>query len=194
MRKKVRHLVLVRHGESQWNAKGLWTGWQDVSLTEKGKEQARQAATSLRDIPFHIAFTSDLSRSIETLNIIKRELGLDTLTTIKEPGFKERHYGKYTGKDKWQVKKEVGDEKFKRIRRGWDEAIPGGESLKDVYLRVVPHINKHIYPRIKKGENLLLSIHSNSIRAIVKHDRRHLGQRYIRYRTSNRRDTSLQDG
>lgn len=166
--KKSSYLVCVRHGESLWNAKGLWTGWQDISLSEKGRSEAKFAAASLKDITFHIAFTSDLKRAHETLDIIKQELNISELPTVKEPDFKERHYGEHTGKNKWQVQKEVGEEKFRRIRRGWDEPIPGGETLKDVYERVIPAYHRHILPAIKSGKNVLFVAHGNSNRALVK--------------------------
>lgn len=165
---KVSHLVCIRHGESVWNAKGLWTGWQDVSLSSKGKEEARQAAFLLKDIKFDIAFTSDLKRAYQTLEIIKEELSLN-IPTIKEPAFKERHYGIYTGKNKWEIQKSLGVEKFKKLRRGWNESIPEGESLKDVYQRVMKHFHKHLRPAIARGLNILFVTHGNTNRALIKY-------------------------
>lgn len=160
--------MLVRHGESEWNAKGLWTGWTDVSLTEKGKSEAKKTATSLRDIKFDLAFTSDLKRANETLSIILEELSLQKIPVHKSFSIKERHYGEYTGKNKWEIKEKVGEEKFKRIRRGWNEPIPQGESFKDVYERVSAHYIVNILPHIKSGKNILFVAHHNSNRALIK--------------------------
>ena len=162
-------LALIRHGESQWNAKGLWTGWHDIGLTEKGREEARLAAKAISDITFHHGFTSDLKRAWETLEIIKQKLGLTKLPTRRHKEFKERHYGQYAGKNKWEIKEIVGDEKFLGIRRGWDVSIPEGETLKDVHKRVVKGYNKHILPHVKKGKNIIFAAHGNSIRALIKH-------------------------
>ena len=162
-------LALVRHGESEWNAKGLWTGWIDIGLSAKGRDEAKGAAMKLNDISFHHGFASDLKRAWETLEVIKDTLNLGNLPTSQHPEFKERHYGIYTGRNKWQVKKTLGDKKFKQLRRGWDFPIPQGESLKDVYKRVVAGYKKHIFPEIKNNRNLLLSAHGNSIRALMKH-------------------------
>lgn len=168
-RSKLSHLVLIRHGESEWNAKGLWCGWIDIPLSNKGKQEAKLAASYIRDIKFDIAFTSDLIRASHTLEIIKQELNLLDLPTIVEPAFKERHYGIYAGKNKWEIKQKIGEEAFKRLRRGWDVAIPEGESLKDVYGRVIPKFNEHILPRIIQGANILFVAHGNSNRALMKH-------------------------
>ena len=167
--KHTRHLVLVRHGESVWNVEGKWTGWTDVGLTEKGKEEARQVAAAISHIEFHIAFTSDLTRAHETLEIIKATLGRRALPVRREEALKERHYGIYTGKVKWEIQKEIGEEAFKNLRRGWDVPIPEGETLKDVHERVVPHFLKHVQPHLKRGKNVLLVAHGNTIRTLIKH-------------------------
>lgn len=166
---KLSHLVLIRHGESLWNAKGKWQGWQDIPLSQKGRQEARLAASVLTDIKFHIAFTSDLVRAKETLEIIKKELDILDLPTISEPAFKERHYGIYTGMVKWEIQKRLGEAEFKRLRRGWDVPIPDGESLKDVHTRVIPKFNEHIMPKIARGLNVLFVAHGNSNRALMKH-------------------------
>lgn len=166
---KTSHLVLVRHGESEWNAKGLWTGWVDIPLSEKGKEEARSAAHALKDVEFHISFTSDLKRAYDTLEIIKRELQITHIPTIKHPDFKERHYGIYTGKNKWEIQKTVGIEQFKKLRRGWNVPIPKGESLKDVFERVIPKFEELIVPHIADGKNILFVAHGNSNRSLMKH-------------------------
>lgn len=166
---KLSQLVLIRHGESEWNAKGLWCGWIDIPLSEKGKKEAVTAASFIRDIKFDIAFTTDLIRASETLEIIKKELGLFNLATYVESAFKERHYGIYAGKNKWEVKEKIGEAEFKRLRRGWDVPIPEGESLKDVYTRVIPKYQSHVLPAVKRGLNALFVAHGNSNRALMKH-------------------------
>jgi 2,3-bisphosphoglycerate-dependent phosphoglycerate mutase len=162
------YLILIRHGQSEWNAKGLWTGWNDIDLNEKGREEARNAAEKLSDIKIDKAYTSDLKRAQQTLQEIKHKLKLQKLPTIIAPELKERNYGDLAGKNKWKVKEKYGEEQFKKWRRGWDEPIPNGESLKDVYSRVIPYYEKNILPAIKKGENILISAHGNSLRALVK--------------------------
>ncbi len=163
------YLVLVRHGESEWNALGLWTGWRDIPLTEKGREEARRAAQALRDIPFDIAFTSKLVRAQQTLDEIKRELHLEDLPTIEDAALNERDYGDLTAKNKWQVEKEYGTEQFLKWRRSWDYPVPGGETLKDVYARVAPFYERYILPELRAGKNVLVAAHGNSLRALVKH-------------------------
>lgn len=162
-------LALVRHGESEWNKLGLWTGWQDIPLSSGGKKEAQVAAQLLKDIDFHHFFTSDLVRAIETLEIIKKELNKTHLPVIKHHALKERNYGEFTGKNKWEIKKQVGAIRFLQIRRGWDSPIKEGETLKNVHSRVVPYFENSILPHLKSGKNVLISAHGNSIRALVKH-------------------------
>lgn len=162
-------LVLVRHGESEWNARGLWTGLTDVHLTQKGRKEAEQAARLLHDISFHISFTSTLLRTHETLDAIVSTLRMRDMPIIRHSALNERHYGIYTGKNKWEVKKAVGEEEFLKIRRSWDYPTPGGESLKDVHGRVVPYYQSTIHAHIKAGKNVLIVAHGNSLRALVKH-------------------------
>ncbi len=161
--------MLIRHGESVWNAKGLWTGWTDVELSEKGHEQARDAGLRLKDIHFDIAFTSALKRAQQTLEEIKLVKGQTKLKTINNQALNERDYGNMTGKNKWEIKKEFGDEQFTKWRRGWDEPIPGDESLKDVYHRVIPYFNETILPQLKSGKNVIIAAHGNSLRALAKY-------------------------
>lgn len=162
------YLVLVRHGQSTWNAKGLWTGWTDVDLTEKGKEEARAAGKAAADINFQIAFVSPLKRASETLEEMEKVWGV-TLPRVKSEAITERDYGDYTGKNKWQVKQELGEEEFLKLRRSWDYPVPGGESLKDVYNRVIPFYQQVILPGLKQGKNVVVSAHGNSLRALVKY-------------------------
>ena len=161
-------LVLVRHGESTWNAKGIWTGWQDPPLSQKGMEEAKQAGELLRDIRFDLAYTSDLLRAQQTLSEIKKTLGVE-IPTVETTTLRERNYGDYTGKNKWDISKKLGEEGFKKLRRGWNIPIPNGETLKDVYERVIPYYQQEILPNLEQGKNVLISAHGNSLRALVKY-------------------------
>ena len=161
-------LILVRHGKSEWNKTGQWTGWTDIGLTDEGVAEAHRAADALKDITIHVAHVSELKRAKQTLSEIEKSLQKN-FQTKSSKALNERHYGVYTGKNKWEVKKEIGDEKFHDLRRGWDVKIPEGESLKDVYNRVIPYFEKHIKPEIDSGKNVLVVAHGNSLRALVKH-------------------------
>ena len=163
------NLILIRHGESEWNQKGLWTGWMDIKLSEKGKEESRNAGEKLKGFSIDIAYTSPLIRAKQTLTEIKNVLGLTNLQIFENKALNERNYGIYTGKNKWQIKKEVGKTKFKQIRRGWNSPIGEGETLKDVYNRVVPYYKTEILPKLKEGKNILILAHGNSLRALVKY-------------------------
>lgn len=162
------YLVLVRHGESEYNAKGLWTGWTDVSLTDKGRQQARLAAEKLQDIHFDVAYTSSLKRAIETWQEIQTVINQHPPTT-ENKSLNERNYGDLTGKNKWEVKEQLGDEKFMKIRRSWDCPPPNGESLKMVYERVVPYYEQNILPQLKENKNVIVIAHGNSLRALIKY-------------------------
>ncbi len=162
-------LVLVRHGESEWNVKGLWTGWTDVPLTEKGRDEARHAGEELKGMQFDQAFTSKLIRAQQTLEEIKKVINAENLPTTESDKLNERSYGIYTGKNKWEVEQQVGNEKFTQIRRSWDYPIPEGESLKQVYDRVMPYYVEHIEPLLKEGKNVLIAAHGNSLRALIKY-------------------------
>lgn len=162
-------LFLVRHGESEWNKLGLWTGWTDVSLTEKGREEARQAGEKLKDEKIDVVYVSDLQRAVQTFEEIKKVCDLKDFEYKTSPAIKERDYGIYTAKNKWQIKEEVGEAEFQKIRRGWDTPIPEGESLKDVYDRVVPYYESDIKKDLAAGKNVLVVAHGNSLRALVKY-------------------------
>ena len=162
-------LVLVRHGESEWNALNKWTGWTDVGLSEKGKEEAKHAATLVKDISFQKAFTSTLKRAQQTLELMLSELGLTAIPVVKDHALDERNYGVFTGKNKLEVKSQLGEEEFLKLRRGWDYPIAQGESLKDVYTRVVPYYEQTILPLVKNGEHVLVAAHGNSLRALMKY-------------------------
>lgn len=162
-------LVLVRHGESEWNARGVWTGLTDVSLTALGRKEASRAAELLRDIPLDAAHTSMLRRAQETLAIIKYVLDRDDLPVYFDPALNERDYGRLTGKNKRKIKEQYGQQQFLRWRRGWDYPMPGGETLRDVFKRVVPYYEKFILPDLVKGKNMLVVGSNNSLRALIKY-------------------------
>ena len=162
-------LVLVRHGQSEWNALGLWTGQEDVSLTDQGKAEARKAAEHLREITLHKAHTSSLSRAQQTLEEIKGALSHVELETVHHNALDERHYGDYQAKNKWEIKDQIGDEAFTNLRRTWDYPVPNGETLKDVHARVLPYFEQEILGDLKEGKNIIVAAHGNSLRALMKH-------------------------
>lgn len=161
-------LVLVRHGKSEWNEKGLWTGWRDIPLAPKGIEEAHTTGEQLRDIHFDYAYTSALIRAQQTLTEILRVIE-QTPPTTNNQALNERDYGDYTEKNKWDIQKELGEEEFQKIRRSWDYPPPNGESLKMVYERVLPYFKSEILPHLKEGKNVIIAAHGNSLRALVKH-------------------------
>jgi len=163
------YLVLVRHGESEWNAKGLWTGWTDIGLSDKGREEAKKAGELLKDIHFDFAYTSALIRATQTWEDIRKILGQTDLQTTESKALNERDYGDLNGKNKWEVKQQVGEEEFNRLRRSWDYPPPHGESLKMVYERVLPYYESEILPKLKNGKNVIISAHGNSLRALMKY-------------------------
>ena len=188
-------LILTRHGQSVWNADNKFTGWVDVDLSDKGKEEAKKSGELLNklNIKIDISYTSYLKRAIETLTIILKSIGLSMkFNTAWE--LNERHYGSLTGLNKEETKKKIGEEQFKRYRRSWDIAPPpmaedskylenfsplnGGipqnkipltESLKNTYDRVVPYYDIEINKNLKNGKNILISAHGNSLRALCKY-------------------------
>lgn len=163
------YLALVRHGKSTYNEKGLWAGLTDVPLIQQGEDEARQAGESIKDIPFTIAFTSKLQRAQKTLEIIKKGIHLPSLPTNESEALNERDYGDLAGKNKWEMKEELGEELFLKYRRSWDFPPPHGEALKQVYERVIPYYKETILPHLIKGENVLIAAHGNSLRALVKY-------------------------
>jgi 2,3-bisphosphoglycerate-dependent phosphoglycerate mutase len=163
------HLLLARHGESEYNSKNLWTGLTDSPLTDKGRGQAATMAGAINDLKPDVAFTSMLSRAQDTLQIILQTNNWAEIPTYFNKSLNERDYGEYTGLNKLEVEHKVGHDKFIKIRRGWDEPVPGGETLKMVYQRMVVCFNDHILPEIKRGKSVLLVAHGNSLRALIKH-------------------------
>lgn len=163
------YLVLVRHGQSEWNELGQWTGLTDVSLTEKGRAEAKSAALALEKLTFGSAYTSNLKRAQDTLAIILDELHQTEIVAQKTAALNERDYGILTGKNKWQAKEEYGEEQFMKWRRSWNEPIPDGETLKDVHARAIPYYESHILSDLKAGRNVIVAAHGNTLRALVKH-------------------------
>jgi 2,3-bisphosphoglycerate-dependent phosphoglycerate mutase len=164
-----RLLVLVRHGQSQWNLENLFTGWRDVDLTQKGIDEARDAGRSLkaRGLTFDVAFTSDLKRAQNTLRLIQEEMGLTKIPVYKNVALNERDYGDLSGLNKDDARKKWGEEQVHKWRRSYDIAPPGGESLKDTVARALPYFVQEILPRVLRGERVLVAAHGNSLRALV---------------------------
>ena len=162
-------LVLVRHGESEWNKLNLFTGWRDAGLSEAGIAEAHRAGKLLKaqGFVFDIAFTSALKRAQLTLETMLEELGQQGLETIKDQALNERDYGDLCGMNKDDARKRWGEEQVHIWRRSYDVAPPGGESLKDTAARVLPYYEAKIRPQVLAGRNVLVSAHGNSLRALI---------------------------
>ena len=164
-----RLLVLVRHGQSEWNLKNLFTGWRDVDLTDKGVAEAQAAGRQLKvlGLRFDVAYTSALVRAQRTMDLMLEELGQRSLPVIRDQALNERDYGDLSGLNKDDARKRWGEEQVHIWRRSYDVAPPGGESLKDTAARVLPYYIQDILPRVLRGERVLVSAHGNSLRALV---------------------------
>jgi D-lactate dehydrogenase len=162
-------IYIVRHGESEWNALGKWTGITDVHLTEKGVEHSAAIGKKLADVHFDFAYTSQQLRAPETLEAIMNGSGQLGLAHETARALNERDYGVYTGMNKDQIKEAIGEEAFNELRRSWDSPVEGGESLSQVYQRVMPFYLRVILPRLRHGQNILVVAHGNSIRSLVKY-------------------------
>jgi 2,3-bisphosphoglycerate-dependent phosphoglycerate mutase len=164
-----RTLVLVRHGQSEWNLKNLFTGWRDVGLTDKGREEALAAGEKLkaRGLKFDIAFTSALSRAQKTCDIILDVLGQGGLRTIRDQALNERDYGDLSGLDKDDARRKWGEEQVHIWRRSYDVQPPGGESLRDTGARVWPYYLHEMQPHVLSGGTVLVAAHGNSLRALI---------------------------
>jgi 2,3-bisphosphoglycerate-dependent phosphoglycerate mutase len=160
-------LVLARHGESQFNAKSLWTGIWDVPLTKKGRHEAGLMAKTVHDIKPAVAYTSALSRAQDTLGVILEHNHWTKVPVHPDPALNERDYGDLTGMNKWAVEEQYGAKQFNSWRRGWNEPVPGGETLKMVFQRAVPYFEKHVLPDLKHGHNVLLVAHGNTLRTLI---------------------------
>ncbi|NRG16546.1 2,3-bisphosphoglycerate-dependent phosphoglycerate mutase [Rhizobiales bacterium] len=164
-----RLLVLVRHGQSEWNLKNLFTGWKDPDLTELGVKEAIAAGRKLRELKltFDIAFTSVLKRAQHTLDLILTELNQEGLETIRDQALNERDYGDLTGMNKDEAREKFGEEQVHIWRRSFDVPPPGGESLKMTAERTLPYYRKEILPRVLAGERVIVAAHGNSLRSLV---------------------------
>src|SRR5579863_1896207 len=164
-----RLLVLVRHGQSEWNLKNLFTGWRDVDLTESGISEARAAGRRLKaqGLRFDIAFTSALVRAQRSLDLMLEEMGQTNIAVLRDQALNERDYGDLVGLNKDDARKKWGEEQVRVWRRSYDVAPPGGESLKDTAARVLPYYIQDILPRVLSGDNVLVSAHGNSLRALI---------------------------
>lgn len=171
------NLVLLRHGESQWNLENRFTGWVDVPLSPKGIEEARQAGEKLKSYRFDRAYTSVLKRAINTLDIVLKIIGQTDIPIVRDQALNERHYGALQGKNKAEIGRQYGEEQLKLWRRSYDvpppkdktELNPEGisESLKDTAARTLPYFDSRIVPDLKAGRNVIVSAHGNSLRSIV---------------------------
>lgn len=160
-------LVLVRHGQSQWNLENRFTGWVDVPLTEQGRAEARRSGRALRDTVFDQAFTSGLQRAAETLQLVLAENAHPNVPIAADDALNERHYGDLQGLNKDETAAQYGADQVHIWRRSYDVRPPGGESLADTAARTLPYFEQHIAPRVRRGESVLVVAHGNSLRSIV---------------------------
>ncbi|GAA4807340.1 2,3-bisphosphoglycerate-dependent phosphoglycerate mutase [Olivibacter ginsenosidimutans] len=161
------NLIIVRHGQSQWNLENRFTGWKDVDITAKGEEEARLAGQLLRGETFDRAFTSTLKRAQHTLSIILQESGMENLPVLISDALNERSYGELEGLNKAETAVKYGEEQVHQWRRSYDTAPPGGESLKDTAERVIAYFTGQVAPLLTDGKNILIVAHGNSLRALV---------------------------
>lgn len=164
-----RRLILVRHGQSEWNLKNLFTGWKNPGLTDKGIEEAKEAGKLLksRGYEIEICYTSALKRAQHTLDLMLEEMGVTNMTIIRHQDLNERDYGDLAGLNKDDAREKWGDEQVHIWRRSYDTPPPGGESLKDTADRVLPYYKREIEPRVLDGGTILVAAHGNSLRALV---------------------------
>jgi len=160
-------LILLRHGESQWNLENRFTGWVDVPLSPRGIQEAKDAGVKLRSFTFDRAFTSVLARAIETLRLTLETIGQTGIPIEKDKALNERMYGELQGLNKDETVKKYGEAQVKIWRRSYDVPPPGGESLKDTAERVLPYYEHTIKPYLLKGETILVAAHGNSLRALI---------------------------
>lgn len=160
-------LVIFRHGQSVWNLENKFTGWVDVELSAKGKEEAKAAGEKLKGFKFDEAYASALKRAQDTLTIALETAGIKGLAVTYDQALNERMYGDLQGLDKAETAKKFGDAQVKVWRRSYDIAPPKGESLKDTAERVIPYFEKEIAPKLKTGKNIVIAAHGNSLRALI---------------------------
>ena len=162
-------LVLVRHGLAVYNDQNRFTGWKDVDLNQQGRDEAKQAVELLKSYEFDMAFTSNLIRAQETLDIILKGINQNDISITKNLALNERDYGDLIGQNKTEAAERFGEEQVHIWRRSFDTPPPGGESLKDTADRVIPYLKNEIMPHILEGKTIIVGAHGNSIRAIVMH-------------------------
>src|SRR3982750_2497573 len=164
-----RVLVLVRHGQSEWNLKNLFTGWRDVDLSEQGIAEARAAGRKLKaqGLSFDVAYTSALKRAQRTLDLMLEEMGQTGIPIIRDQALNERDYGDLSGLNKDDARKRWGEEQVHAWRRSYDVPPPGGESLKDTLARTLPYYVQEILPCVLRGQRTLVAAHGNSLRALI---------------------------
>ena len=160
-------LILLRHGESQWNLENRFTGWIDVPLSPRGVQEATHAGEKLRSFKFDRAFTSVLARANETLRLVLETIGQTGIPIEKDKALNERMYGELQGLNKDETAKKYGEAQVKIWRRSYDVRPPGGESLKDTAERVLPYYERTIKPYLLKGDTILVAAHGNSLRALI---------------------------
>ena len=163
-------LIILRHGESEWNKLNLFTGWEDVNLTDQGKIEAKLAAFAIQNLKVDVnhAYTSALKRASKTLEIVLNVLKKD-IPIISDQALNERNYGSLTGMNKDEARNKWGDEQVKLWRRSYDIAPENGESLKDTCNRTIPYFKKNILPKLHDGGNVIITAHGNSLRSIIMH-------------------------
>ena len=168
---KERNLILVRHGQSEWNAKNLFTGWENPGLTDKGLDEAKNAGILISNlnIKFDFLFTSALIRAQLTGSKILEKIGQENINTIKNKSLNERFYGDLQGLNKDECRKKWGLDQVQIWSRTYDVGPPGGESLKECGERVLPYFLDKIYPLVLEGKNIIVSAHGNSLRSLIKH-------------------------
>jgi 2,3-bisphosphoglycerate-dependent phosphoglycerate mutase len=162
-------LILLRHGESQWNLENRFTGWVDVPLSARGEEEARAAGERLRGRRIDHLFTSVLQRATDTARLALETAGIRDVPTTRDAALNERMYGDLQGLNKAEAAKKFGDEQVHQWRRSYDVRPPGGESLADTAARVLPYWETHVLPALRAGKNVLVVAHGNSLRALVMH-------------------------
>jgi len=162
-------LILLRHGQSQWNLENRFTGWVDVPLSPRGEEEARSAGEKLRGRKIDKLYTSVLKRAIDTAEIALETARIGPLPTERDAALNERMYGDLQGKNKAEAAREFGPDQVKLWRRSYDVRPPGGESLADTAARVLPYWERRILPDLRAGKNVLVAAHGNSLRALVMH-------------------------
>ena len=168
---KQRNLILVRHGQSEWNEKNLFTGWENPGLTNKGKLEAENAGRLIKnlDINFDFLYTSALTRAQLTGSIILSELEQESIPVFKDKALNERFYGDLQGLNKDECRQKWGEEKVQIWRRSYDKGPPGGETLKETGERVIPYFLEKIEPNLSNGANIIIAAHGNSLRSLIKH-------------------------